>query len=119
MTTPEQQKLEDLVETAISAIGPILPAEYVAHAIRSTYILTPRAKVGIPDNDESPAEGGQVIDMTSEGCATEECGEDLGLTPQATSEDKLCLIRDTVEGQAPFGSDLANFQRRLRIILDL
>jgi|GEM_PF-2594594 len=45
-----------------------------------------------------------------------------GLNPErlrVSSEDKLRLIRDTVEAQTPFGTELANFQRRLRIVLDL
>jgi hypothetical protein len=45
-----------------------------------------------------------------------------GLNPErhrVSSEDKLRLIRDTVECQTPFGTELANFQRRLRLILDL
>lgn len=53
------------------------------------------------------------------GWATEEGCADLGFTPRASAEDKLRMIRDTVEGQAPFGTELANFQRRLRLILDI
>lgn len=46
--------------------------------------------------------------------------EDVGTIPaKVTDSDKLRILRDIVEGQAPFGSELANFQRRLRIILDL
>ena len=60
-----------------------------------------------------------MTDMTGPTCPTDDGCADLGFTPHATTEDKLILIRDTVEGQTPFGSDLANFQRRLRLILDL
>jgi hypothetical protein len=45
---------------------------------------------------------------------------DTATVPVTVSDaDKLRIIRDIVEGQAPFGSELANFQRRLRLILDL
>jgi hypothetical protein len=47
-------------------------------------------------------------------------GDDVGTIPaRASDADKLRIIRDIVEGQSPFGSELANFQRRLRIILDI
>jgi hypothetical protein len=46
--------------------------------------------------------------------------EDVAMIPlKASDADKLRIIRDIVEGQSPFGSELANFQRRLRIILDI
>ena len=46
-------------------------------------------------------------------------GRDEISYPHASAEDKLRMIRDTVEGQPPFGTELANFQRRLRLILDI
>jgi len=45
-------------------------------------------------------------------------GDNAGSTP-VSDKDKLRMISDTVEGQPPFGTELANFRRRLRIILDL
>lgn len=36
-----------------------------------------------------------------------------------TANDKLRLIADTVERQAPFGTELANFRRRLSAILSI
>lgn len=119
MKSTERQELEDLIETAILAMGPAHRKEYVAHVIESTYTLTKRDKVGIPDDEEAQENESKMTDQESEGCATEECCEDLCFTPRATAEDKLRMIRDTVEGQAPFGSELANFQRRLRLILGL
>lgn len=58
-------------------------------------------------------------DKKSSGCVTDDCCADLGFTSRASSDDKLRLIRDTVEGQTPFGTELSDFQRRLRLILDL
>lgn len=47
-------------------------------------------------------------------------GEEVGTIPaEVLDADKLRILRDIVEGQAPFGTELANFQRLLRIILDL
>lgn len=67
---------------------------------------------------KSATEGeGTMADAKSEGCDTEECCADLGFTPRASAEDKLRMIRDTVDGQPPFGTELADFQRRLRLIL--
>lgn len=46
--------------------------------------------------------------------------EDNGIREMtATAQDRLRLIADTVEGQQPLGTELADFRRRLLLILNL
>ena len=57
--------------------------------------------------------------MTIPEAAAREASTNEVAYPHASAEDKLRMIRDTVECQSPFGTELANFQRRLRLILDI
>lgn len=46
-------------------------------------------------------------------------GEDPALPQGVSDADKLRLLADVVDAQAPFGTDLADFKRRLQIVLGL
>lgn len=68
--------------------------DWLADAIRGKPVATP--KKDEPENAEDPA------------------------LPQSVSDvDKLRILADVVDAQAPFGTDLADFKRRLQIVLGL
>ncbi|WP_104086542.1 hypothetical protein [Arthrobacter sp. GMC3] len=74
---------------AESAAAPVMPTDQM-----------PWASVAVKADDGEKSEG--AIERTG-----------------VTAEDKLRMIADTVEGQVPFGTELANFRRRLSAILSI
>lgn len=71
---------------------------------------------------DSPFIGNADIPMSSkeaDKCDDSEATLCAEKNVRASAEDKLRLIADTVDGQAPFGTELANFRRRLQLILEI
>lgn len=77
-----------------------------------------------PDCDEdgcdcatAPDEDAADAKLDAEGPVPPDDESPWAMPRRTDPHDKLRLIADTVAGQAPFGTELADFQRRLRLIL--